>query len=121
MKNKNTFKEKSYNGINYKFGLSTENKSKIIVKEYENGKYNLVRAKNRVSFFIGEHWRLDLTVVKQGYSLRQAYSSNDSYEVELEYIGNKQNNQNNQNITSDSFIKTVNSIITELLIISNNC
>ena len=125
LKKESKLDQTSYNELYYRFGLAKESPSKIIIQEINSDKSNnLVRAKNRISFYTPDSmWRIDLTVVKEGYGLRQAYSSFDKYEIEIEYYQN--NNQNNllidQNNSFPFFVNTLNNILVDLLLNSNNC
>jgi hypothetical protein len=109
--------QKDYSETYYRFGLSTERKSQIVVPEIVNGRSNLVRIKNRVSYY-SSLFRIDLTVVKEGYGFRQANGSMDKYEIELEYIGNK---LNEGTIPFEDFLNSLNSLTIKILIAANNC
>ena len=115
LKKTNKYSPVDFNGIYYKFGLSRETKGSTVIQEIEYPKSNFVRFKNRHSFFIGTEWRIDLTIVKEGYGIKGALDSFDTYEVEIEYI------INNNNIPEQQFIYSASKVLTEVLIKSNNC
>ena len=81
-----------YNNILFKLALSEEVKTNKIIPlvSMVDGKrvYNSVRIKDRHSFELGS-WRIDLTTVKSGFSMDEAKSKPDVYEIECEYIGSK--------------------------------
>jgi hypothetical protein len=105
--------KKMYNDLLFKLSLSTETKTtkiiklKRITKEKPTGHNNLIRFKNRYSFQISDLWIIDLTVVKTGYSIENTGSSNDTYEIEIEYIGTK--------IPFGHFIKSFSNVYTFIL------
>lgn len=86
-----------YNGLSYKISLSEEtpSKSKPVPPVEDNGLSNFVRRKYRTSFYVGNLWRIDLTVVKSGYGIPDTLLSNDTFEVEIEYLQNKIDNSIN--------------------------
>jgi hypothetical protein len=112
-------RQRLYNELLFKLSLSKETKTnKIISLKRESvqkptGYGNLIRFKNRYSFQISELWVVDLTIVKTGYSLEQTAGSNDTYEVECEYIGSK--------IPFENFIKSFSNIYTFILSNTNYC
>jgi hypothetical protein len=117
LRNQSMFTEREYSSCYYRFGLSQETKVNGIVPEIEGSRSNLVRYKNRISYYIGSLWRIDLTVVKEGFSRRLALQSQDKYEIEIEYIGNKKE----VILSFNDFIDSLTKVILELLISANNC
>jgi hypothetical protein len=73
--------------FNVKIDVSTETekkKDKIPVLK-DNGNGNLLRHKLRNSYEIGL-WRVDFTIVKTDYSLKNLFNANEKYELECEFI-----------------------------------
>jgi len=111
----NASKQKLYNNLIFKLSLSEELKTnnlislKKITKENPSGFNNMIRFKNRYSFKLNELWVIDLTIVKTGYSLEDAASKNDVYEMECEFTGEK--------IPFEHFIKSFSNIY--MFILSN--
>ena len=86
---------------------------KKITKENPYGTNNIIRMKNRYSFTISSLWRLDLTVVKTGYSINDAANNNDTFEIECEFIG--------RDVPFEHFIKSFSNIYTFILGNTNYC
>ena len=114
-----TSKGKLYNDLLFKLVLSEEVKTnkitplKKITKENPYGTNNIIRMKNRYSFTISSLWRLDLTVVKTGYSINDAANNNDTFEIECEFIG--------RDVPFEHFIKSFSNIYTFILGNTNYC
>jgi hypothetical protein len=92
-----------YNGTCFKFGLSEEIQSNIVIKEFEIPKSpkNYTRIINRISLQIDKIWRLDLSEVRSGYGRDDALKKPVKYECELEFTGDF------KNITFDDFAQGV--------------
>lgn len=84
--------ENKVTNILFKLALSEETKTSRVTPLVSviDGKrvHNLIRIKDRTSFDIGS-WRIDLTAVKSGFSIDEANSKPEVYEIECEYIGTK--------------------------------
>lgn len=117
LKMNSKFVEKEYSSTYYRFGLSKESKTRIVIQEIEGNKSNFVRIKNRVSYYSLPLFRIDLTVVKEGFGVRNAKDSLEKYEIEVEYIGNK----TGVSPTFEDFFESLNKLMVELLINANNC
>jgi hypothetical protein len=117
LKMNSKFVEKEYSSTYYRFGLSKESKTKTVIPEIEGNKSNFVRIKNRVSYYSLPLFRIDLTVVKEGFGVRSARDSIEKYEIEVEYIGNK----NGSSPTFEEFFDSLNILMVEILINANNC
>lgn len=109
---------------------NSSKKVELFKKIDEIGK--LFRFKQRFSFFTPDKlFRFDLTIVKCNdkfsNSLKEAniFKSNEVYEVELEFIGNKETNQNDKksdkNINVSEYYRKMIIYISEVLQVLNNC
>jgi SAM-dependent methyltransferase len=83
------------NDYNIRFRLSSEDKltdneieflSNLTSVDNDN---IIFRYKQRISLWITEYFRLDLTIVKTSNSPNKLHDASKSYEIELEYIPNK--------------------------------
>ena len=106
-------KEVLYGNIIFKLALSEETQTenvigfKTLVLDKKSGINNNIRIKNRFSFQVGNLWRIDLTVVKSGYSLDELKDKREDYEIECEFIG--------KNIPFNTFIKSFSNLYILLL------
>lgn len=104
-----------YNGLQFKLNLSTEEKSNEVIKlvYYREGvpSNNSLRIKKRTSFEIGGLWRIDMTVVKSGYSIKELLNKNDTFEIECEFVGDI------SKITFANFVKSFSNLY--ILILQN--
>jgi len=117
-------KYSSFNGLNYKFGLSEEKPTTVVTGPLDTylNRSNLVRIKQRTSFYVPNeytpnkyNWRIDLTVVKSGYGLENTYLSPENYELEIEFIGK------NQMLSIQTFTSELSKLLSFILSISNPC
>ena len=102
------------NDYNIRFRLSSEDKlttneidflSNLTSVDNDN---IIFRYKQRISLWITEYFRLDLTIVKTSNSPNKLHDASKSYEIELEYIPNKSKK------SEDALLKELNK---EILII----
>jgi hypothetical protein len=105
--------------LQFKVSLSHEKKTSNVIRiEYiRNGikSNNNIRMKKRYSFQIGSLWRIDATIVKSGFSIKEVQSKNDTYEIECEFIGDI------SKVSFDSFLRSFNSIYILIIQNSNYC
>ena len=112
-------KKNLYNNLLFKLSLSEEIKTnniiglKKITREKPSGHNNTIRLKNRFSFKISDLWLVDLTIVKMGYTINDANSKNDTYEIECEFIGEK--------VSFEHFIKSFSNIYMFILAHTSYC
>jgi hypothetical protein len=76
-----------YNNLTYKLNLSTETPSSITIGLKNK---TLIRIKRRYSFYL-DLWRIDITRVITTLNIND--QTNESYEIECEYIGKTNFNQ----------------------------
>ena len=113
-------KQSLYNNLQFKLVLSEELKTNNIIglktlnPANRVGSNNSIRIKNRYSFEFYSLWRLDLTIVKSGYSINEASESNEVYEIECEYIGPK-------DISFNKFIKSLSNVYIMILTNTSYC
>jgi len=112
-------KQGLYNNIIFKLALSEELESKktipLITEVDGKNIYNLIRIKDRISFEIGNLWRIDMTIVKSGYSIQEAQNKNETFEIECEFIGSI------KNISFNSFLKSFSKLYILLLENASYC
>ena len=112
-----TSEDKLYNNLTFKLNLSNEikTKRKIALKTelHDRVVYNTTRIKKRFSFNINSNWRLDITRVITNHGKIDLNSTNETYELECEYIGG--------NISADAFVESMNYIYTLILMNSGYC
>jgi len=105
--------------LQFKLSLAREKKTSTVIGiEYiRNGikSNNSIRTKKRYSFEIGSLWRIDATIVKSGFSIKEVQSKNETYEIECEFIGDI------SKVSFDGFLKSFNSIYILILQNSNYC
>jgi hypothetical protein len=115
MKPTNT--EKLYNNLTMKVSLSNEIKTnqKIGLKTqlHDRVVYNVTRTKRRYSFYVHEHWRVDITRVQTDYGKINSESQQETYELECEFIG--------KGLSPDDFVYTLNDICVMLMKNSGYC
>ena len=109
-------KNKLYQNIGFRLSLSDEKKvSKTVPMMYmDNGKRinNNIRIKSRYSFNVGL-WRIDMTIVKSGYTESDVLSKSPTYEIEGELI--------NQPGSFDEFLNSFSNVYMMLLSNSSYC
>jgi len=102
--------------LQFKLSLSREKKTNTVIGTTytRNGikSNNSIRIKRRYSFQVNQNWRIDATIVKAGFSIQEAQSKNDTYEIECEFIGDI------SKVSFDSFIKSFNDVY--ILILQNS-
>ena len=106
-----------YNNLSFKLETSREipivkaiGLKTLFAGEYRN---NNIRVKNRFSFKVNDHWRIDLTKVLSGYTLETLADKNESFELECEFIGGK--------VPFDDFILSMNKLYIMILKESGYC
>jgi len=102
--------------LQFKLSLSREKKTNTVIgTTYTRTgikSNNSIRIKRRYSFQVNQNWRIDATIVKAGFSIQEAQSKNDTYEIECEFIGDI------SKVSFDSFIKSFNDVY--ILILQNS-
>ena len=100
-----------YNNLTFKLSLSTETETDIVVglksQLHDRVVYNTIRIKQRNSFYFN-NWRIDITKVITTMDIHDL--SNETYEIECEYIGEK--------IPFQMFLESMNTMYK--LILQNN-
>jgi len=115
--------KKLYNNLTFKLSLSTEENSIKTVglktTSARNIKYDLIRKKIRSSFYPyykGSFlWRIDVTKVLNIKDHKNLETSIETYELECEYIGPK------ENISFQTFLDSMNYVYTLILFNTSYC
>jgi hypothetical protein len=98
----------------FKLALSEELPTTKVIGLKTGDTNNNIRIKKRYSFQIGGVWRIDATVVKSGYSIKDVMEKNETFEVECEFIGQT-------NISFQSFLKSFSNLYILILQNTNYC
>jgi hypothetical protein len=100
-----------YDNLTFKLSLSTETETDIVIglksQLHDRVVYNTIRIKQRNSFYFN-NWRIDITKVITTMDIHDL--SNETYEIECEYIGEK--------IPFQMFLESMNTMYK--LILQNN-
>jgi len=105
--------ESKFFNLVFKLALSEERGTSKVIGLKSERTNNNIRFKRRYSFRVGPLWRIDATVVKSGYSIKEAMEKNETFEIECEFIGKK--------VSFDSFLKSFSNLYILILQNSSYC